>query len=91
MRPQANERQLSLFASCIDPAGESPVPVSAGAPGSRPQAQGEIPVSRAGRQEPLRGSKFRERPLVSRVPEIGMHGLIGGPKEMPANSRVAGN
>lgn len=34
---------------------------------------------------------IRERPLVSRVPEIGMHGLIGGLTEMPANSRVAGN
>jgi hypothetical protein len=32
-----------------------------------------------------------ERPLVSRVPEIGTHGLIGGLTEMPATSRVAGN
>jgi len=31
-----------------------------------------------------------ERPLVSRVLEIGMHGLVGGLTEMPANSRVAG-
>ena len=33
---------------------------------------------------------IRERPLVSRVLEIGMHGLVGGLTEMPANSRVAG-
>ena len=31
-----------------------------------------------------------ERPLVSRVPEIGMHGLVGGLTEMPANTRAAG-
>jgi RNA-directed DNA polymerase len=42
-----------------DPAGESPVPVSTGAPGSRPQARGEISVSRAGRQEPLRRERAR--------------------------------
>ena len=37
--------------SCASPAGEEPVPVSAGAPGSRSQARGEIRVSRAGRRE----------------------------------------
>ena len=45
--------------SCTTPAGESPVPVSAGAPGSRSQARGEIPVSRAGRQEPTRRQEPR--------------------------------
>jgi hypothetical protein len=34
------------------PTGESPVQVSAEAPGSRSQAPGEIPVSRAGRRKP---------------------------------------
>ncbi len=44
---------------CTDPAGESPVPVSTGAPGSRPQARGESPVSQAGRREPLRRERAR--------------------------------
>src|SRR5688572_21199159 len=39
---------------CTSPAGASPVPVSAGAPGSRPQAPGETPVSQAGRRKPAR-------------------------------------
>jgi len=47
------------FSGCADPAGASPVPVSAGAPGSRPQARAAIPVSRAGRREPLRRERAR--------------------------------
>ena len=43
---------------CAHPAGGSPVPVSVGAPGSRPQVGGEIPFAQAGCQEPLR----REQP-----------------------------
>jgi len=43
---------------CEHPTGESPVPVGVGAPGSRPQAGGEIPFARAGCREPLR----REQP-----------------------------
>ena len=43
---------------CAHPAGVSPAPVGVGAPGSRPQAGGEIPLARAGCQEPLR----REQP-----------------------------
>jgi RNA-directed DNA polymerase len=39
---------------CFEPAGASPAPASTGAPGSRPQAEGEIPSARAGRREPLR-------------------------------------
>jgi hypothetical protein len=35
-------------ACCTEPAGESPVRVIAGEPGSRPQAQGEILVSERG-------------------------------------------
>ena len=46
-------------ASCVFPAGESPVPVSAEAPGSRSQARGEILVFRAGRREPLRREQQR--------------------------------
>ena len=42
--------------SCASPAGESPVPVSAEAPGSRPQAPGESPVSRAGHRKPADGN-----------------------------------
>jgi len=32
----------------------------------------------------------RELPPVSRVPEIGTHGLKGGPTEMPATHRETG-
>ena len=41
------------------PAGGSPVPVGAGAPGSRPPAAGESPRAEAGRQEPLRREQAR--------------------------------
>jgi RNA-directed DNA polymerase len=41
-------------ARCAFPAGESPVPVSAGAPGSRPQEREETPSARAGYQKPVR-------------------------------------
>ena len=44
---------------CSVPAGESPVRVGAGAPGSRPQARGEILGARAGCQKP--GERDRER------------------------------
>ena len=37
---------------CVDPAGASPVPVSARASGSRPQVVGGDPLARAGCQEP---------------------------------------
>jgi len=49
----------SAVACCIVPAGASPVPVSAGAPGSRPQVLGEIPAARAGRRKPLRREQGR--------------------------------
>src|SRR6188768_720421 len=39
-------------ARCASSEGNKPFPVSAGAPGSRSQGRGEIPVSRAGRQKP---------------------------------------
>jgi len=44
---------------CADPAGASPVSVSAGAPSSRPQASAERPVAQAGCQEPLRRKPAR--------------------------------
>ena len=44
---------------CAFPAGASPVPASAEAPGSRSQVAGEIPSARAGRQEPMRRQKPR--------------------------------
>jgi len=39
--------------------GESPVPVSAGAPGSRSAVRVEMPAAEAGRQEPLRREQQR--------------------------------
>src|SRR5688572_14045725 len=52
------------------PAGASPVSVSAGAPSSRPQASGEIPVAQAGcqkplRREPVRGPQHHVKPAAS--------------------------
>jgi hypothetical protein len=55
----AAEAVPGTVSRCASPAGASPVPVSAEAPGSRSQARGEIPVSQAGRQEPLRREQQR--------------------------------
>ena len=47
------------LACCVTPTGESPVPVSVGAPGSGPQAvEGDL-CARAGRQKPVRRRKPR--------------------------------
>ncbi len=46
-------------ARCAFPVGESPIPVSVGAPGSRSQVQGRDLRARAGRQEPVRWRKPR--------------------------------
>src|SRR5262249_52019529 len=55
-----DEADRTSFASRrSSPAGVSPASVSAGAPSSRPQASGEIPVARAGCQEPLRRKPAR--------------------------------
>jgi hypothetical protein len=43
--------------SWIRPAGESPVPVGAGAPGSRPRSRGEILVAERGVESLFGGSK----------------------------------
>src|SRR5438128_7954554 len=48
-----------IVSRCASPAGGSPAQVSAGAPGSRPQACGESCVTQAGRQEPLRREQER--------------------------------
>jgi len=45
------------LASWIRPAGESPVRVSAGAPGSRPRSEGEIPRAERGVESLFGGSK----------------------------------
>ena len=64
VRPDDGSQLLLPFeggdrSCCTSPAGASPVPVGVGAPGSRPQASGEIPVAHAGRQEPLRREQAR--------------------------------
>jgi hypothetical protein len=46
-------------AHCASPAGASPALASVGAPGSRPQAAGEIPLARAGRRKLARRFKPR--------------------------------
>jgi hypothetical protein len=64
VRRDATERLASPEAKCsvaggTFPAGASPAPVSAEAPGSRSRARGEIPASQAGRREPLRREQQR--------------------------------
>ena len=46
---------------CTEPAGAEPAGVIAGEPRSRPQAEGETPPARAGRQEPERRKPPREQ------------------------------
>ena len=53
------------------PASESLVRVSAGAPGSRPQAKAEMPTVRAGRQKPiLWGARKRAATLSERCSHV---------------------
>jgi len=47
-------------------AGASPDRVSAGAPGSRPQSEGEIRQARAGRQEPVQKQGATKRAVTHR-------------------------
>jgi len=63
------------------PAGESPAPVSAGAPGSRPQAGGETPLSRAGRQEPLRREQIPPRGEQVRGPQLEVNPAASSEKQ----------
>jgi hypothetical protein len=64
-------------ACCTSPAGESPVPVGAGAPGSRPRAWGETPVSQAGCRKPLRREQTRG-PQHEVKPAASIHLQSGG-------------
>jgi len=55
---------------CTFPTGASPVSVSTGAPSSRPQASGEIPMARAGCRKPrrrkqVRGPQHQVKPAAS--------------------------
>jgi hypothetical protein len=49
----------TVVLSCTCPAGESPVPVDPGGPGSRVAVRGEIRVAEADRQKPLRRERSR--------------------------------
>ena len=51
--------RVGAVSRCITPTGESPVPVSAGAPGSRPQVSGGDPCARAGCRKPARRRESR--------------------------------
>jgi hypothetical protein len=55
--PPATVRRMLRLASWIRPAGVSPVPVDAGAPGSRPQSLGEIFAAERGVESLFGGSK----------------------------------
>lgn len=72
--PEGGEAAASR---CTVPAGESPVRVGAGAPGSRSQVKrGEILVARAGRREPLRreqerGPQHQVKPAASSEKQWG--------------------
>ena len=76
-RDESQERLARAGLSCCAfPAGASPVPTSAGAPGSRPQARGETPVSRAGCRKPLRrkqvrGPQHQVKPAASKQKQSG--------------------
>jgi len=76
-REEAGDLSLGSLASrCPSPAGASPASVSAGAPSSRPQASGEIPVARAGcrkplRREPARGPQHQVKPAASTEEQCG--------------------
>jgi hypothetical protein len=53
----ARLRSMVRLGSCVRPAGESPVRVSAGAPGSRPRFRGEICGAERGVESLFGGSK----------------------------------
>jgi hypothetical protein len=61
---------------CASPTGESPVPVGAGAPGSRPPPSGRDPDGEAGRRKPLRrkqarGPQHQVKPAASTEKQTG--------------------
>ncbi len=102
-RPASSEDR-SFAARCASPAGASPASVSAGAPSSRPQASGETPVSRAGRQEPVmrrepssgeqaRGPQHEVKPAASKEKQSGSraaHVTAKATPEVRAPERIAG-
>ncbi len=71
------ELNESVEACCAFPTGASPVPVSAGAPGSRSQGVGEISRPRAGCQKPtssgeqVRGPQHEVKPAASTEEQSG--------------------
>jgi len=87
-----------IVSCCAVPAGASPAPVSAGAPGSRPQARKETSVSQAGHQEPLRreqerGPQHEVKPAASSDSQSGSRAAHVTAKAMsvaPVSEGVAG-
>src|SRR5438874_7425669 len=77
-RDDADDPDEGLTATCCaSPAGESPVPVGVGAPGSRPPERGEIRGAEARRQEPgstgeqERGPQHEVKPAASTEKQWG--------------------
>src|SRR3989441_48489 len=80
---------MSRPESCNEPAGVSPVRVSAGAPGSRPQPESESTRVKAGRQEPHRreqerGPQHQVNPAVSSDSQWESRAEHVAAKAMPA-------
>ena len=75
MRPEGTAEGAGP--SFTEPAGDNPVRVSVGAPGSRPQPAGEIPQAAAGRQKPSlqreqeRGPQHEVNPAASTDKQSG--------------------
>jgi RNA-directed DNA polymerase len=91
--PPADSVGRRSDACCASPAGESPVPVGVGAPGSRPRAGSESFQSQAGRQEPSspkdgreqeRGPQHQVKPAASSNLQRGSVSV-----EQTGNSRAA--
>lgn len=87
---------MSRRKGCIKPSGASPVRVSDGAPGSRPQQAGENPSATAGRQEPLRreqerGPQHKVKPATSTDLQCGSRADHFTAKATPSadKSRIA--
>jgi len=65
-------------ACCAFPAGESPVPVGAGAPGSRSRGEGEIPRPQAGCRKPTSGGEQARGPQHEVKPAASTEEQFGG-------------
>lgn len=63
---------------CAFPAGGSPVPVGAGAPGSRSRGEGEIPRPQAGRRKPTSGGEQARGPQHEVKPAASTEEQFGG-------------